>query len=655
MPFSNHLQTTALGLVFASLTLAAPIQAQTLSPQAAQDLARVFAPPSFQSQRFSNAISLELFRFDATHATPGVAPVNPTCILPNVGKSAAAPTTPRDVFSEWHCLALNLLAVDHIPKFDSAGVPIHYQEFGPHRSSYAMAMLHLAMFEVANAFAAQKAAAQPAPDALKHVYPGWINSKLPGVLLQTPSGASEFAALIEAAYVMLLHLYPNFDDDDNFGSLRDDHTNALSAVGADPHSGDIPKGRAFGAAVAKLIIALRSNDGTQLGEGTWYANFQPNNPVQPPDKQTEYQWAPDPVSGMTTALGFNWGKVTPFIISTDTIPTADKITITGPTGIQTQVYRNVIKDFKLDPPITIGGQKFQSWYDEVKSKGADGRYNLPDAKHIKEYTAGQFWSYDGTAGICAPVRLYNQIADTLLVKYYSDIVKNAPDLGAGDDDNDQYTVSDVAHYYYSLNIAMVDAGIVAWYYKYEDQYWRPVTMIRFEESRIHPMHPSGGFGHEMLPWEPVWYALGAQNTNSTAGHNLTPPFPAYPSGHSVFGGAFFEVLTSLFGGDNNKAFDFQSDELNGPQRLGDNVDAFNYVRCAKPTPSAPVPDYDAQLCDLSANKLRHFDTLKAAEQENSDSRVFLGVHWRGDTDVGTTLGNKIGYAIFQMLGAPLQP
>ena len=99
---------TAIGLALSSIAFAGQAQAQTLSPEAAQDLARVFAPSPVQAGRFSNALSIESLRLNAEK--------NSTCILPNIATATTSATTPRDVFSEWHCLALNLLAVDHIPK-----------------------------------------------------------------------------------------------------------------------------------------------------------------------------------------------------------------------------------------------------------------------------------------------------------------------------------------------------------------------------------------------------------------------------------------------------------------------------------------------------------------------------------------------------------
>ena len=103
-------------------------------------------------------------------------------------------------------------------------------------------------------------------------------------------------------------------------------------------------------------------------------------------------------------------------------------------------------------------------------------------------------------------------------------------------------------------------------------------------------------------------------------------------------------MRSLFK-SNNKPFAFQSDELNGSQRLGSNVDAFNCCPLRQPTASAPDPDYDPAPCDIQGKTTWSFTTFTEVERENLDSRVYLGVHWRGDTDVGIMLGVKIGDSI----------
>ena len=54
---------------------------------------------------------------------------------------------------------------------------------------------------------------------------------------------------------------------------------------------------------------------------------------------------------------------------------------------------------------------------------------------------------------------------------------------------------------------------------------------------------------------------------------MTPPFPEYPSGHSVQSGAAFQVLTDLFG--DGYAFVDRTHEARGlhPRRFGSFLDA----------------------------------------------------------------------------------
>ncbi|MCU0516713.1 MAG: vanadium-dependent haloperoxidase, partial [Oscillatoria sp. Prado101] len=63
-----------------------------------------------------------------------------------------------------------------------------------------------------------------------------------------------------------------------------------------------------------------------------------------------------------------------------------------------------------------------------------------------------------------------------------------------------------------LNIALADAGIVAWDAKYAYDLWRPVTAIRQADTDGNPQTAAD------ITWDPL---IG------------TPPFPSYVSGHST--------------------------------------------------------------------------------------------------------------------------
>jgi hypothetical protein len=74
-----------------------------------------------------------------------------------------------------------------------------------------------------------------------------------------------------------------------------------------------------------------------------------------------------------------------------------------------------------------------------------------------------------------------------------------------------------AEMYARVGVALGDAFIACWHAKYRANVLRPVTYIRRH-------------------LEPRWGSL-----------LMTPPFPEYPSGHSVASAAAAEVLAGLFG------------------------------------------------------------------------------------------------------------
>lgn len=173
------------------------------------------------------------------------------------------------------------------------------------------------------------------------------------------------------------------------------------------------------------------------------------------------------------------------------------------------------------------------------------------------------------------------------------------------------------------NTAMADAGIAIWESKYFYQFWRPIGGIRESDPGT---GPSGtGDGNPDTIGDPVCMPLGAPASN-LMGPNFTPPFPSYPSGHAGFGGALFQVLRDFYGTD-NIPFTFTSDEFNGVTR-----DNAGNVR-----PLIP----------------RSFLTLSQAEEENGQSRIYLGIHWSFDKTEGIAQGRNIGHFVFKRAFTPL--
>src|SRR5207249_2528598 len=123
-----------------------------------------------------------------------------------------------------------------------------------------------------------------------------------------------------------------------------------------------------------------------------------------------------------------------------------------------------------------------------------------------------------------------------------------------------------------------------------------------------------------------WTPLGAPRDNDMGGTNFTPPFPAYTSGHATFGAAMFRTLADFYGRD-NITFSFTSDEFNGVT-----TDQSGNVR--------PVVT-------------RTYHSFSEAAEENGQSRIYLGIHWRFDKVEGIKAGNAIADYAFANLLRPL--
>ncbi len=154
------------------------------------------------------------------------------------------------------------------------------------------------------------------------------------------------------------------------------------------------------------------------------------------------------------------------------------------------------------------------------------------------------------------------------------------------------TLLENARMYAILNVAMADTAISVWDAKYAYELWRPLTGIREADTD----------GNDLTISDPTWQPLA-----DALPYPNTPAFPAYTSGHATFGSTAATILALFFGSD-DIAFSIGSDELEGV--------------------------------------VRHFTSLSQAAQENADSRMYLGVHWDFDNEVGLLQGQALGQYIF---------
>jgi hypothetical protein len=310
-----------------------------------------------------------------------------------------------------------------------------------------------------------------------------------------------------------------------------------------------------GVAIGEAILAYRANDGADA----MLTAPQPTVPAYGRHRA-------DPYEPTQLQLGPVWGDVTRF----------------GDAAHQ------LLKPFPGHKETSrLDDNDYRQAFEEVREYGAAARGD----RTANQERIGVYWGYDGANNLGVPPRLYNQIARVIAQN-------RTPALG----------VARTAELFAVLNVAMADAGIDAWHYKYVHNLWRPVVGIRNEAA------PDG---------DAFWAPLGAPQTNSAPG-TLTPPFPAYPSGHATFGAASMQALrlglstaagpitvqevldveTGASTSIDTETFTFISDELNGVS-----TDPDGSIR-----PRTPVT----------------FKRFAEAVWENAISRVYLGVHWRFD-------------------------
>jgi hypothetical protein len=445
----------------------------------------------------------------------------------------------------WNQVAIDASGLDHTPP--GPGEDRFYgEQLGPGRSSRAMAIAHIAIFEAVN--------------AIEGGYESYVGLPSAGV----HGDAALKAAIASAGHDALVALFPA-----QRARLDAELDGSLSAIAG---SREKSAGIELGQDAASAILAARASDGSQHSEPRIGADYFPGD--------APGEWRPDPISQHPLALGARWGEVAPFALES-------------------------AAQFRAPAPPALTSTLYAVAFDEVKSLGGDG-LATPTVRSAEGTFVGVYWAYDGMPSLCAPPRLYNQIAVTIADQMSSDVVELARLLAL-------------------VNVGLADAGIAIWESKYYYKLWRPVTGIREADAGTGPT--GAGDGNPATIADPSFTPLGAPASNLT-GPNFTPPFPAYPSGHAGFGGALFQILRRFYGTD-EISFAFVSDEFNGVTR-----------------------DHEGRI---RPRRERHFSTLSEAEEENGQSRIYLGIHWSFDKSEGIAQGRQVADRVFDALYRPVSP
>ena len=142
---------------------------------------------------------------------------------------------------------------------------------------------------------------------------------------------------------------------------------------------------------------------------------------------------------------------------------------------------------------------------------------------------------------------------------------------------------------------MADGFISGFRTKYEFNFWRPVTAIRAGDTD----------GNDATIPDPAWSSL-----------LNTPNLPEYASVHSVLGGAAAEVMRRFFKHDD-------------------------------------VP-FTMTSGNPFSGRTRSYTSFSQAAEENGNSRIYAGIHFRTAVEDGIRQGDQIGGFVFTHILRPLE-
>ena len=302
------------------------------------------------------------------------------------------------------------------------------------------------------------------------------------------------------------------------GALTAQRDASIAAITGSESVQAIQAGVTWGQSVADSIFASRQSDGF--------------TPPPPPfvgvlgivgSLSAVGAWRPTPLANLPGA-GPQFASMTPWVLKRPS-------------------------QFRLPPPLALDSPEYAADLNETKIMGAfSGSPRSDDQSELALFWNGNtplFWN-----------RIAAQIATERSL-----------------------TLSENAHLFALLNVAMADAVIACWDGKYRYVSWRPITAIRA--------------GITAVDADPTWTPWLDIQTG-------TPAHPEYPSGHSTVSGAATFILTAAFG--DNTPFTVTSDVRPGT---------------------------------------RAFANFSSAVTEIADARVFGGIHFRTACVRGNVLGRAV--------------
>src|SRR5262249_13803755 len=232
-------------------------------------------------------------------------------LLPSLALADAS----ADAVRRWNRIAIDASGLDHTPVAAGETDHVYGERVGPGRGSGAMAIVHVAVFEVVNALAGSP-------------YRSYLR------LIAQNGNASTEIAVAAAAHDTLVAMFPSqqarFDRFLREDLLRQPPRRLLQTV----------RGMLLGRRAASLILSRREGDGSGYGEPLIGTECIPS--------REPGCWRQDPSGQGPVALGAKWGAVTPFVLQS---------------GDQ----------FRAPPPPDLTSAEYAAAFHEVRALGGDGQ------------------------------------------------------------------------------------------------------------------------------------------------------------------------------------------------------------------------------------------------------------------------------------------
>lgn len=493
---------------------------------------------------------------------------------------------------------------------------------GPTVASRAYAMTHTAMYDAWSAY--DSVAVRVSLDV------DGDNDALEAHAVST--AANKEKAMSFAAHTVLKALFPDqqalFDTilSERYGYDLVDDGSTEAAIGID---------------AAEDLIALRLNDGSNQAN-SYQGAFTPTNP-NPQEINDIAAWTPefvpiDPDDGsagqrLQSFLTPQWQDVESFALAENADGSTDHSDVAPPPprAFFTDAYSGSTLNFDektitLSAELSIDGSTYAAGETVDVSKALIGtvieRVFIEQAETVIDYSANltdkekviaEFWEDGG--GTAFPPGTFMSFAHFVSAR-------------------DGHSIDQDAQLFFAMGNAVFDAGIATWNAKVEEDYARPVRLIRdlgelgligeegqdylgndgFVISAFAGIDPETGEG------------LGTRDILATdfttfqrPGADPSPPFAEYTSGHSAFSAAGAETLLRFTG----------SDVFGGSVTFAPGSTQFE----------AGVPSEATTL---------YWDTFSDAADEAGLSRLFGGIHFEDGDMNGRALGRDVASDVFEL-------